>query len=350
MILSNLQHLEKNTTPKAKLKALHEAVTAELNLVNDFIRYVGKSKSVMGNSVTPWRSKSGATGEAITKSFGQKYLVSDANTITTNPNVNMFFEARAREFDTGFLQIFDAYDLSNSNQETFTVYGLNGSRFTFKETPKGHRVKVTRHFAGDEETFKGVEYTEGMGLSDNWLHFNKWWNIDEAINEFLFAAARDRANNHYNLIIAQSAAIDVAFDTSDTVTFNKAASHIARAMETKGRATNGRLPIILHNQEQKGRLLNMLEAKAASPRVNNDSSLQPLSFEVGALVQTSRIPADADHYYLIQPGGKNKTVSWKGLTVESTRDIYHAATDWVGRENYNAIVGDVDQIRRVKLT
>ena len=46
----------------------------------------------------------------------------------------------------------------------------------------------------------------------------------------------------------------------------------------------------------------------------------------------------------------HKRADWKALTVETSRDAHASATDWVGAGQYNAIVGDSAQVRRVKFS
>ena len=67
------------------------------------------------------------------------------------------------------------------------------------------------------------------------------------------------------------------------------------------------------------------------------------------VIVTTKVPANDANYYVVLPGRKNKRADWKPLTVESKREPAASAEDWYGKGQYNAIVGDADQIARVAL-
>jgi hypothetical protein len=71
---------------------------------------------------------------------------------------------------------------------------------------------------------------------------------------------------------------------------------------------------------------------------------------VSQVVASTYIPANVGGYYLILPGRKMKRGDWKDLTVESERNIYVRANDYVGTFQTNAAIGDTDQVARVLFT
>ena len=66
------------------------------------------------------------------------------------------------------------------------------------------------------------------------------------------------------------------------------------------------------------------------------------------MISTTYVPSNDTGYYLVLPGRKIKRGVWKDPTLESKRDIAVSAQDWVGVEQYNAAIGNSDQVRRVK--
>ena len=78
--------------------------------------------------------------------------------------------------------------------------------------------------------------------------------------------------------------------------------------------------------------------------------MQPVTVHVSQVVASVNIPANTGGYYLVLPGRKLKRGDWLDLTVESKRDIYVRASDYVGTFQTNAAIGDQDQIARVLFT
>jgi len=59
------------------------------------------------------------------------------------------------------------------------------------------------------------------------------------------------------------------------------------------------------------------------------------------------VPSNDTGYYLILPGRKLKRGLWQDLSVEQMRNIMSRATDWAASAQYNPILGDSNQVRRV---
>ena len=99
--------------------------------------------------------------------------------------------------------------------------------------------------------------------------------------------------------------------------------------------------------EHLGRIERMLTAQRGSAMVDYGTVGQPLAYSIGGVISTTHVPANSSGYYLVLPGRKLKRGVWKDLTVESARNVYVSAEDIVGVGQYNAAIGDSDQVRRV---
>lgn len=284
------------------------------------------------------------------EAIAAKYATPDQNPILTaaKRGVDFYFHNNMPELDIGFLPLFDLVDMRGTAQTSFSIK-TTAAGITWVQRLPGERADLRREFTEGEVVVSVLEFVAGLGILDFWLEYNQFWRVEEAVAEFLAQGAEKRASLHYSLLTAQSTSIDVNFVTDDSTTFNNAAAALLRGVRNSGYAVgaNAQLDIVC-NPEKIGRILAMLDAKRGSPMIAFGTQDQPIAFNVRNVIMTTHVAAADTGYYLALPGRKMKRGEWKDVTLESNRDIYASATDWVGRTQYNAAIADTAQIRRVK--
>lgn len=284
------------------------------------------------------------------KSFlGMKYATaSDTPELTDLANqMEQFFHTNMPELDLAFTLLFDLIDLRASTHDHFDILDTNAG-LTFTQRLPGQKTEIRRNISEAKTTVSYLEFSDGLGLLDTWLQFNQFWNIDEAVAEFTTKYYDKMAELHYALFTAIGSGIDIAFDTDDVKTANKAAASIMRATRSKGYGSGTNAVFYaLCAPEHVGRLERMLTAQRGSAIVDFGTMKEPLSVRIQGVIGTTYVPAASTGWYLVLPGRKLKRGVWKDLMVESARNIYVSAEDLVGTGQYNAAVGDTDQVRRV---
>jgi hypothetical protein len=337
-----------------QLKMLAQAVSFELGLVNAFLDVQGgAAKNARGLHLLGAHMPSAANDpvslEAVKGYLAQKYTTAaDTPTLSdTGARVQSFFHTNMPELDLAWTNLFQLVDLRGSTQDHFDIIGTNAG-LSFSQLAPGQPIKVRRDITEAVTTVGVVEYGEGLGILDRWLQFQQFWNVEQAVAEFRAKAWDKMAEIHYGLFTALSSAVNVVFDTDDTKTFNNAAGALFRAVRSSGYAVGQNAGLwIVTSPEQKGRVLKMLEATQGSLLVANQANAQPIAYNVAGVIASTYVAANASGYYLVLPGRKMQRGNWKDLTLESTRDIYAGAQDWVGRMQFNAAIGDTAQVRRV---
>jgi hypothetical protein len=350
--VSNLKALA--TLPAdQKLKHLAQAVNFELGLVNNYIDVCGGAVK-HGRNVSLIGGEKAANADAFAhqvKTFlGQKYTTnSDTPTMSDLAGrVVSFFHTNMPEIDLAWTNLFQLVDMRGIPQDHFDIIGTNAG-VTFTQRAPGERIEVRRNITEAVTLVKYVTYGAGLGILDEWLQFQKFWNVEQAVAEFRAQAWDKMAAIHYGLLTAQSTGIDVAFDTNDSKTFNNAAGALFRAVRNSGYAAGANAPLwIVTSPEQKGRVLAMLESTQGSLYLASQNGAQPIAYNVAGVIASTYVAANDTGYYLVLPGRKMQRGNWKDLTLESDRDIYTRAQDWVGHMQFNAAIGDTAQVRRVK--
>jgi len=282
--------------------------------------------------------------------YGLKYATPDANDILTDVANEMeeFFHTNMQEMDTAFTLLFDLVDLRGSTHDHFDIIDTNAG-ITFTQRQPGAKIEVRKAISESKTTVNYLSFSDGLGILDEWLQFNMFWNVDEALAEFRAQWWDKMASYHYGLLTALSSSIDESFSTDDPTTFNNAAGTILRAVRSKGYAAGQNAGFyIVCALEKVGRVMAMLSATQGSQMVSFGTVAQPIAYSVRGVIGTTHVTADDTGYYLVLPGRKMKRGVWKDLQVESGRNIYIKAEDMTGDGQYNAAIGDSDQVRRVK--
>ena len=175
--------------------------------------------------------------------------------------------------------------------------------------------------------------------------------ISDTVSEFNAKAWDAKASWHYQLLVALPVGVNVPFNVDDTKTLNIAAAGILRKVRAKGYGAGSSAGFkIVCAPEDVGRITKMLTAGAGTLVVAYNPNVQPISVHVSEVIASVYIPANTGGYYLCLPGRKLKRGDWKDLTVESERNIYVRANDYVGTFQTNAAIGDQDQVARVMFT
>lgn len=332
-------------------KALVEAIDLDLAVPGLYLDLLnGKALNDGNVTLLSGRKTEAPKLERIKSFMGMKYATPSDSPFMSDvpPRVEAVFHDDMANIDLGWTNLFSFIDMRGSNQDSFDL--LTGSfGISFKQRAPGEKTEIWRLPSEDSVNVKYVTYSAGAGVLDDWLRYGKWWNVAEIIAEFRAKAWDHQASSHYGLFTALSAAIDIAFSVDDTQTFNTAAGSIFRALENKGYGVSANTPLwIVTNPEKKGRVLRMLEATQGSLIVGYNQNLQPITATVAGVISTTKVAAAADHYYLVLPGHKLKRATWMDLSIEKNRDIFKRAEDMVGTFQSNAVIGDTDQVRRVK--
>lgn len=334
-------------------KALAQAVTFELSLPQLYLDQLKGATVLHGQSVSlaaPATAEApGLKAAGIRSALATKWATPSDNPILTDVSnrVESFFHTNMPEMDLQWTNLFDLVDLRTSQQDSFEIIDTNAG-IAFQQIQPGAKIKVRREIAESQTSVPVLTYGDGIGLQDDWLRFQKFWKIEEVVSEFRAKWFDTVASAHYSLFTSQGAGINQAFAVDDTQTFNAAAARILRDVRDKGYGAGPQAQFwIVCAPEHVGRILKMLEATQGSQIVAFNASAQPIAYRVAGVIATTYVPANSTGYYLVLPGRKIKRGLWKDLSIESGRDIYTRATDWVGHGQFNAIVGDSVQVRRV---
>jgi hypothetical protein len=334
-----------------RLQALAKAVNFDLSLPQLSLDIAG-GKAAFGAVVVD------ATGKPLGKSFGVDSIKAALATKYATPGDNPALEATAQrvagffhsginEIDLGWTNLFQFVDLRSSINTSFKILGASTS-MQFKQRAPGEKVEINRNISSTDAVVEYVTYAAGLGILDDWLRFQQYWTIEQTVAEFRGKYYDIQAELHYGLFTALGAGINTAFATDATQTFNNAAASILRAMRASGYALGSGVQFtILTSPEKLGYVLKMLEATRGSQMLAFNANSQPIAYSVANVIASPHVAADDTGYYLIVPGRRLQRATWMDLQIESNRDIYKRAVDWVGTGQFNAAVGDTNQVRRV---
>ncbi|WP_130618000.1 hypothetical protein [Dyella amyloliquefaciens] len=353
---SNFHALGKVTDPAQQLKQLEQAINLDFSLPAMYSQLGGSPRIAMVGGVKVIGGASGdlkmPSAERVRSHLATKWAVPGDNPNLVDPTnrVVEFFHSNMPDMDLGYTQFFDFVDMRSSPLDRFDILDANQG-ITFNQVKPGAEVKIRRNVTDSLMSVPYVTFADGVGILDDWLRFQKWWSVSDTVAEFNSKAWDKKAQWHYDLLTALPSSINVAFDTSDTKTLNKAAAGILRKVNAKGYgAGQGAGFVIACAPEDVGRITQMLTASAGSLIVAYNKDIQPVTVHVSAVVASTKLPANLGGYYLILPGRKLKRGDWLDLSIESNRNIYVRANDYVGTFQTNAAIGDQDQVARVLFT
>lgn len=343
---------------RAQLTALKQSIDFEFGLPGMFIDLAGASAGRMFAS----KSHEGAgvrlfsaneprfvTDEGVKAYLQRKWATPGDNPILEDiaARTTSWFHTNMPEIDLGWTNLFQTVDLRGSNQDSFEIIDTNAG-IAYEQYKPGAKIKIRREFSEAKATVKYLTCGDGIGILDDWLRFQRFWNIEQVTAESRAKAWDKQAELHYGLFTALGAGINQTFDTDDTKTFNAAAAKVLRDVHAQGYGTGQNASFwILCAPEHVGRILKMLEVRSGSAILANQANKEPLAYNVAGVIASTYVPANSTGYYLVLPGRKIQRGVWKDLTVESERDIYSRAQDWVFHMQFNAAIGNSAQVRRV---
>lgn len=342
----------KGEDTQKQLQMLAGAASFEMNKVPMAMELAGKAVLSMSPNLKGLQAANAPTFERIRSYLGQKLYGEKYSTPDDNPVLNdianqfeQFFHTNMPELDMAWTLLFDLVDLRNSTHDHFDIIDTNAG-LSWNQRKPGEPVKIRRNFSESKTTIDYLEFSDGLGILDVWLQFQQFWNVDEALAEFRATYFDKMAKLHYGLLTALGTGVDQAFDTDDPTTANAAAAAIIRNVRSSGVPIDNPTFYAVCAVEKVGRLERMLTAQRGSAIIDNGTLNEPLAHRIGGIVGTTHIPSSDTGWYLVLPARKNKRGLWMDLQVEDARNAYVSATDLVGRGQYNAAIGDSNQIRR----
>ena len=334
-------------------KALAAAINLELTLPGMFLdMHAGKAANDPRVTLTSAGARPARPDlEAVKSALRVKYPTAGDTPQSSNvaARIDQWYHTGLSEIDLAYTNLFRLVDMRGGNQDALEIY-TGAFPVTFKQRAPGEKIEIARVPEESEQRVKVVTYGAGIGVQDDWLRFNKWWTVAEVVTDFRDKAWSHQAASHYGLITGLSSAINfpkIANDDFGTETLNAAAASIYRAQQQKGTGVSASTPLwIVTSPEKVGYISRMLEVTRGSLIAGYHGG-EPLIAQIAGVISTTHVPANDAGYYLVLPGRRLARGVWQDLQIEENRDIYKRADDMVGTMQYNAIVGDTSQVRRV---
>jgi hypothetical protein len=258
-------------------------------------------------------------------------------------------------FDTGYEQVFDVIDATQSNDDGFTIYDIEDG-LTFAPVPIGEKAQIYK-MAGTKADVGYVLFGAGLGWHRTMIEDRKFWQLENNAKTFINKANYTKASGFYALIeavgvpqqLAWQAPLPAALPNTnetyyanrDAQTLNAAAVQIFNAVKNKGYGVNYNTPLKVvcpfQNIGRLNRALGLLQQGFAG-------SAPQASF-VFQLVPTMMLSSTAYNYVCLP---KNKLVGGNrmNLTIFDKFDPEAYADISVGWFRVGGAVGDQEQIVR----
>ncbi len=283
------------------------------------------------------------------KSFlGQKYSMAGDTPILQAAVTRTveFFHEGLLELDMGWMELFDTVDMTNSTNTSFEI--MTGSMaFKWEQRHAGDKTPVRRKISEGKQSVEFIEYSDGLGLLDQYLQFQQFYKMEEAMGNFRNSFYTTKADRHYNLITALKGSVtfNVSGFSDDVAIMNQAYGYMMRSLDGLGIVQTTNAPVaIMCAPEDLGRVQKTLSARVGSAIVSEGTVSGPNTARVSSIITTNRVGASEGGYYMIVPKGKLKTGNWKELTTENKRDVYTSANDVVGVAQYNCAAAEAKQV------
>jgi hypothetical protein len=243
--------------------------------------------------------------------------------------------------DFGFEDLFDLVDMRGSMQTSFDILDVS-NLITFAEVKTGERMKKYG-IQDSKSTISKMTVAAALGILDDWIDYAQYWNLNQAAIEAKSKYYDKMATDHYALITA--AAVAQAFATDDITTINNACSSILTACAAKGYTLTGNETFELRsNVSLKYRIEKAFALTYNSPGPTTPNQL------IFALNRKYSTKLSTSEYYVVLAGRKLKRGIWSDLSAETDRDILMRGTDVAYSGEYNAGVGEVQQVRKLALS
>jgi len=241
--------------------------------------------------------------------------------------------------DFGFEELFDFVDMRQSLQTNFDILDV-ANLITFAEVKSGERMKKYGIQDG-KATVNKMIVAAALGILDDWINYQQYWNLNQAALEAKSKYYDKMATDHYALISA--GAVAQAFATDDITTINNACASILTACAAKGYTLTGNETFELRgNVTLKARIEKAFALTFNSPNADKNQLVHGLNRKYSTKLSLTE-------YYVVLAGRKLKRGIWSDLSAETDRDILMRGTDVAYCGEYNAGVGEVQQIRKLAL-
>lgn len=242
--------------------------------------------------------------------------------------------------DFGFEDLFDFVDMKESLQTSFDILDVS-NLITFAEVKSGERMKKYGIQSGKSTVSKMI-VAAAIGILDDWINYAQYWNLNQAAIEARSKYYDKMAADHYALVVAAAQA--QAFATDDITTINNACASILSGCAAKGFTLTGNEAFELRaNINLKARIEKAFSLTFNSPNADRNQLVYTLNRKYSTKLATTE-------YYIALPGRKMKRGVWSELSAETDRDILMRGTDVAYCGEYNAGVGEVQQVRKCALS
>lgn len=242
--------------------------------------------------------------------------------------------------DFGFEDLFDFVDMKESLQTSFDILDVS-NLITFAEVKSGERMKKYGIQSGKSTVSKMI-VAAAIGILDDWINYAQYWNLNQAAIEARSKYYDRMATDHYALVVAAAQA--QAFATDDITTINNACASILSGCAAKGFTLTGNEAFELRaNINLKARIEKAFSLTFNSPNADRNQLVYTLNRKYSTKLATTE-------YYIALPGRKMKRGVWSELSAETDRDILMRGTDVAYCGEYNAGVGEVQQVRKCALS
>jgi hypothetical protein len=267
-----------------------------------------------------------------------------ANTMNLQPNVaGVFYPAAGNEFDFGFEELFELVDMRSSMQTQFNILGITNG-ITFREVKSGEKMKVYG-ISDTKSTVNKMIVAAAIGILDDWINYNQYWNLNQALVEARGKYYNKMSTDHYALIKTAGSANTQAFATDDITTINNACAAILAACAAKGFTLTGNEVFELRaNISLKARIEKAFALTFNSPVTTAANQL------VHTLNRKYTTQLVGTSYQVILPGRKLMRGIWSDLKAEADRDILLRGSEVAYSGEYNAAVGEGAQVKQLALS
>jgi len=259
-------------------------------------------------------------------------------------------------FDTGYEQIFDVRDFTQSDRNGFDILDVEDS-LVIEEVPVGQKAKIYKMF-GSKVTVNFALYAGGLGWHRTLFDDKEYWTIEDNAVAFQNKTYAQKAQAHYALIEEVGAGQNLAWQLPDPAalpntdalytanrdaqTMNAAAQQIVLDCEGKGYGISPENTpfIVLCPLQLRGRIrkaLNVMQQAVTGSKTQIDYQFQQI---------TTTMLATTSVYYVILPKQKLKSGNRMNPTVFDAFDPKSYSDISVVWMRYGAAIGDQEQVVR----
>ena len=282
------------------------------------------------------------------------------------------FKVGHGEVDMSWLSVFDEVDLSRTSLSSFDLVDIQNG-VSFKKVLPGEKARVYS-LTGESESVSFDQYGAGLQIPGVWYEDQRWWDIEEAVQDYNLAWWEAVAAIFFALIEAATDGIfggtvdgvNIAYDSagSDTLekdinTINAGVLSLLNALKTAGMRVNASTPLtLICNIARHDRCRAALDARRSSvysgPEVIGAQIRLVTTLGLTTTNTWNSNSGGTEHTadelplgYLAVPGRKSKYLNRKPLRVYPPAfnpEIYATSVFAWGR--YGGVLNEA-QIRRL---